>query len=128
MLRGLLSPKRVVALVVALAVIAGLVVSSIWLDKRADGRRPMYRALLQMEGLQWDLLTEGKPGRAMVLKHGGPPRRINGHVVEVPPGVTIRVENRDGSTCVAAEDRHGDRTAWQCVDIHATRPSLGGLQ
>ncbi|HWU20207.1 MAG TPA: hypothetical protein VN088_01685 [Nocardioides sp.] len=128
MLRGLLSPKRVVALLVALVVIVGLVASSLWLDKRADRRRPMYRAMIQMEGLQWDLLNEGKPGRPMVVRHGGRARHINGHPIVVPPGVTVRVENRDGSTCVAAEDHLGDRTAWQCVDIHAPRPSLGGLQ
>lgn len=126
--RGLLSPKRVIALVVTLLVIAGVVVASLWLDHRADRRRPMYRALLQMEALQYDLLKEGKPGRDMVLRHDGRSHVINGHNFVLPPGVTVKVENRDGSTCVFAENRHGDRSAWQCVDITAARPTLGGLQ
>lgn len=128
MLRGLLSPKRVIALVVALAVVVGLTMSSLWLDHRADRKRPMYRALLQMQGLQWDLLKEGKPAQDLVVKHGDVPRMINGHPFNPPHGVTVKVENRDGKTCVFAEDARGDHSSWQCVDVNAARPSLGGLQ
>ncbi|GAB4009422.1 hypothetical protein [Nocardioides ultimimeridianus] len=128
MLRGLLSPKRVIALVVAVLVIVGLVVSSLWLDKRADRRRPMYRALIEMEGLQWDLLKEGKPGEALVVKHGNEPHLIGGHAFNVPSGVIVKVEKRDGATCVFAENHHGDHSSWQCVDVNAARPTLGGLQ
>ncbi|GAB3852174.1 hypothetical protein GCM10028801_02880 [Nocardioides maradonensis] len=127
MLRGLLSPKRVIALVVTVVVIIGLVAASLMLDKRADRRRPMYRALLQMEGLQWDLLKEGKPAQDIVVKHGQP-AFVGGHRFDPPRGVTIKVENRGGSTCVFAENAHGDRSSWQCVDLKAARPSLGGLQ
>ncbi|HJQ05647.1 MAG TPA: hypothetical protein VJ872_09400 [Nocardioides sp.] len=128
MIRGLLSPRRVVALVVALAVVVGLVASSLWLDKRADRRRPMYRALLQMEALQWDLIKEGKQPQDMVVTHGDSPRALDGHEFKVPRGVTVKVENRNGSTCVLAENHHGDHSSWQCVDTSAARPSLGGLQ
>lgn len=128
MIRGLLSPKRVVALVVALAVVAGLVVSSIWLDRRADRNRPMFRSLVRMQGLQWDLLRAGKPGEVIVVKHRDGTILINGHTYHVPKGVTIKVENHNGNTCILGENQFHYHSGWQCVDIHSPRPTLGGLQ
>jgi hypothetical protein len=128
MTHGLLSWKRVVALVVALLVIAGLIVSSLVLDNRTDRRRPMYRAMIVVESLQYDLLKAGEPAQYGKLKHKGPAHVINGHTIKIPKGVIVNVALRGGKTCVHARNQHGDQTSWQCVDITAARPSLGGLQ
>ena len=126
--RGLLSWKSLAAAGCALLIVVGIVAASLWFDHRTDRRRPMYRSLVTMEQLQWDLLKAGKKPRLVRLHPKSHAVRVNDTWYHPEKNVTILVEERDGKTCIQGNNQYHDRTEWICVDPTKGRPSMGGLR
>lgn len=114
--------KEVLLALIGLAVIVGLVAGARALDWQADRQGPMYRNVLTMAGLQWDLLNAGKQGVEVDLDSAAEFVAVGDKDFTPSPGVRIVVEQQDDSYCVKGWNQYGDETAWHCVDGSEARP------
>jgi hypothetical protein len=128
MLRGLLSPKAIVAIAVTLVLLAGLVAASLWMDHLSDRKRPMFAGIITMMDLQYDLLQQGKKPVLVRMHPHSPPVTIDGVSYRPPANVTVIVEQHGDDTCVQGNNQYHDRTRWYCIDLSLPQPKLGGLQ
>lgn len=120
--------KESLWVLLGLAVIAGLVAGVVALDWREDRARPLYRDVITMEGLQYDLLRAGQEGVEVSVDSSSDPVAIGDALFLPSSGVTIVVEHRDDAYCVQGTNQYGDETLWKCVDGTGLRPDLGGLE
>ncbi len=111
---------------IGLAVVAGVVVGGFALDRREDRERPMYRDVITMAGLQYDLLVSGQEGVEISVDSEAPVL-VGTEPFQPSEGVTIVVERQDDSICVRGSNEDGDETDWHCVDGTDVRPDLGTL-
>lgn len=120
--------KETLWVLIGLALAAGLVVGVLVLDEREDRARPLYRDVITMAGLQYDLLKSGEDGVEVAIDGDSGPVLIGDEWFEASPGVELVVEQRGDSYCVQGRNEYGDETEWNCVDGTGTRPDLGGLE
>lgn len=128
MSRGLLSPKSLAIIGCTLLVIAAVVAASLWDDHRADRKRPMFRSIIKMEQLQYQLLKADKEPVLVRLRPSSDPVVINGVSYKPEKHVTIVVAERDGKTCVRGSNQFDDSTEWICIDPTLGPPKMGALQ
>jgi hypothetical protein len=123
-----LSWKAGVVLALVVAVIAGMTWSAMFLDHRADRKRPMYRDMIRMLDLQYELLKEGKQPVLVRIHPKTGPVMIGDTEFTAERHSTILVEERDGQTCVQGNNQWHERTQWVCLDMSLGAPKLGALQ
>ncbi|MCL2541778.1 MAG: hypothetical protein FWE71_04860 [Nocardioidaceae bacterium] len=125
-----MTPKRSIALAVVVVLMAGLVAGSLILDKSSDRRRAMYRNIIQVQQLEYDLIKAGKKpvlGKLRGRKNA-PDTKLGPADYKPARGVILTIAERDGATCIKGVNRFKDRTAWQCLNMDFGRPTLGGLR
>lgn len=127
MLRGLLSWKTALIAAIVVALTAGMTWSSMYLDHRADRKRPMYRDVIRMLDLQWNLIHDGKQPVLVRIHPKTGPVMVGDVQFTAERHTTVLVEEHDGQTCVQGNNQWHERTRWICLDMTLPAPKLGAL-
>lgn len=111
----LLEKGFLVAFGVVFLVIAALFPLAQRLDADADGRKPVYRDVLEMAVLQYRLVrADGAPIPITVAP--GETVQVGTEGFTTAPGVGVEVRRDGVGYCVRGSTEDGHQTRWQCYD------------
>lgn len=111
----LLEKGFLIAFGVVFLLIAALYPLAQRLDAVADGRKPVYRDVLEMAVLQYRVVQSDGAPLPMTVEPGQTVQ-VGRASFTAADGVTIEVRRDGVGYCVRGRNDDGYRTRWQCYD------------